>query len=193
MMNFLLFIQIKGLLNMNIAKYGLLSLSIMLISLFTTNISFAQAGAKMGVVEVEAVLKELPEAIEADKQIKDKGQKWQDTLMGMQQDLQTKLEQYQKQKSMMPQDKQQKEEESLQAQNTMLLQYREEKFGQQGEINRLREELLDPIRVKIKAAIESVAKEEKILLVVDKMASIYADESIDITFRVIDRIKRGGK
>jgi outer membrane protein len=172
--------------------YSLLSLSVITIVFFSSNNLSAQANSsKMGVVEVESVLKELPEAIQADKVIKEKGQKWQDTLLKMQQDLQAKLEVYQKQKSMMPQDKQQKEEETLQAQNTLLLQYREEKFGQQGEINKLREDLLEPIRSKIRKAIESVAKEEKILLVVDKMAAIYADQSIDITFKVIDRIKRG--
>ena len=72
-----------------------------------------------------------------------------------------------------------------------MMQYQEEKFGQQGELNKVREELLDPIRSKIRKAIEAVAKDEKIVLVVDKMAAIYSDTSIDITFRVIDKIKRG--
>ena len=113
-------------------------------------------------------------------------------MVKLRQDLTTKVEQYQKQKSMMPQDKQQKEEESLQSQNMIMLQFQEEKFGQQGELNKYREQLLEPIRSKIRKAIETVAKEEKIVLVVDKMAAIYADQSIDVTFKVIDRIKRGG-
>ncbi|MBX3042669.1 MAG: OmpH family outer membrane protein [Candidatus Kapabacteria bacterium] len=154
--------------------------------------SYSQAGNKLGVVDVESVLKELPDAIDADRLIKDKGQKWQDTLLKMRSDLTAKIEQYQKQKSMMPQDKQQVEEESLQNQNMIMMQYQEEKFGQQGELNKFREELLEPIRNKIRKAIEKVAKEEKIMLVVDKMAAIYSDQSIDITFRVIDSIKRGG-
>jgi outer membrane protein len=160
--------------------------------LSVSQISFSQAAmTKLGVVDVETVLKELPEAIDADKLIKDKGQKWQDTLMKMRQDLTAKVEQYQKQKSMMPADKQQKEEEGLQSQNMVMLQFQEEKFGQQGELNKYRETLLEPIRTKIRKAIESVAKEEKIALVVDKMAAIYSDQSIDITFKVIDKIKRG--
>ncbi len=178
---------------MNKLTISLLNLTIIaLMFLPAGNIAFSQASMKLGVVEVETVLKELPEAIEADKLIKDKGQKWQDTLVKLRQDLTTKVEQYQKQKSMMPQDKQQKEEESLQSQNMIMLQFQEEKFGQQGELNKYREQLLEPIRSKIRKAIETVAKEEKIVLVVDKMAAIYADQSIDVTFKVIDRIKRGG-
>jgi outer membrane protein len=148
---------------------------------------------KVAVVEVETILKELPEAIEADKKIKEIGQKWQDTLLQMRNDLQNKFEQYQKQKSMMTQDQQQKEEQSLQAQQMQLLQYQDEKFGQQGEINSLREKLLAPIREKVKSAIESVAKKEKFQLVLDKLMALYAESAIDITYIVIDTIKRGSK
>jgi len=148
---------------------------------------------KVAVVEVETILKELPEAIEADKKIKEIGQKWQDSLLQMRNDLQNKFEQYQKQKSMMTQDQQQKEEQSLQAQQMQLLQYQDEKFGQQGEINSLREKLLAPIREKVKSAIESVAKKEKFQLVLDKLMALYAESAIDITYIVIDTIKRGSK
>jgi Skp family chaperone for outer membrane proteins len=93
----------------------------------------------------------------------------------------------------MGQDQQMKEEEALQAQNMQMVQYQEEKFGQQGELNRLREELLEPLRTKIKLAIDKVAKEEKIKMVVDKVMVLYSDTTIDITFKVIDTIKRANK
>lgn len=158
--------------------------------LFGGNTAKAQ-NFKVAVVEVETVLKELPAAIEADKMIKDIGQKWQDTLLTMRNDLQTKFDQYQKQKSMMPLDQQKKEEESMQQQQMTLLQYQEEKFGQQGELGVMREKLLAPIREKVKQAIETVAKKEKFQLVVDKLMVLYSEPSIDITYTVIDAIKRG--
>lgn len=165
--------------------------------IITISINFIYAqnkeSFKVAVVEVETILKELPEAIEADKKIKEIGQKWQDTLLQMRNDLQSKFEQYQKQKSMMTQDQQQKEEQSLQAQQMQLLQYQDEKFGQQGEINSLREKLLAPIREKVKSAIETVAKKEKFQLVLDKLMALYAESAIDITYIVIDTIKRGSK
>ncbi|MCO5251575.1 MAG: OmpH family outer membrane protein [Candidatus Kapabacteria bacterium] len=157
---------------------------------FSANI---QAQSMLGVVDVETVLKEMPEALDADKKIKEIGQKWQDTLIQLRTGLQQKFEQYQKQKSMMSQDQQLKEEEALQAQNMQMVQYQEEKFGQQGELNGLREELLEPLRTKIRLAIDKVAKEEKIKMVVDKVMVLYSDTSIDITFKVIDTIKRSNK
>lgn len=177
---------------MKLLAYGILTIT----ALVLLNCNFelkaqAKDPFRVAVVEVETVLKELPEAIEADKKIKDIGQKWQDTLLKMRQDLQSKFEQYQKQKAMMTQDKQQKEEELLQAQQMQLLQYQEEKFGQQGEINSLREKLLAPIREKVKSAIETVAKKEKFQMVVDKLMVLFSESSIDITYTVIDAIKRG--
>ena len=162
--------------------------------------SFAQKGASapavaVGIVDVETIVKELPEAVIADKALKEVGQKWQDTLLTMRKDLETKFQQYQKQKAMMPQDQQQKEEENLQILNQKMMQYNEQKFGNTGELNIKREQLLEPIRTKIRQTIESVAKEEKITIVMDKGSSslLYFDTKFDITYRVLDKIKRGDK
>ncbi|HQJ45692.1 MAG TPA: OmpH family outer membrane protein, partial [Ignavibacteriaceae bacterium] len=56
------------------------------------------------------------------------------------------------------------------------------------------EELFAPIKVKIYAAIEKVAKEENMQFVFDKSGDIillYADSAFDITFKVLDRLRRG--
>ncbi|MBR3091195.1 MAG: OmpH family outer membrane protein [Bacteroidetes bacterium] len=146
----------------------------------------------VAVVDVEAIVKELPEAIEADKQLKEIGQKYQDSLVKMQQALETKVQNYQKQKSMMQVAQQQQEEEKLQKENQTLNSFYQEKFGNTGELAVLREKLLEPIRAKVKKAIEEVAKSENVSLVLSKDASmvLYADNKLDITFRVIDKIKR---
>ena len=57
------------------------------------------------------------------------------------------------------------------------------------------EKLLAPLRDRIRSAITTVAKEEKYSFVFDKTESIqillYGDPAHDITFKVIDRLKRG--
>jgi Skp family chaperone for outer membrane proteins len=111
----------------------------------------------------------------------------------MQKDFETRIESYRKQEAMMTADAKRKEEESLGALRQRFLQYQEEKLGQTGEIARMREELLTPIRAKVSEAIGAVAKEEKLNLVLDKMGGsiLYSEDKADITYKVLDRMKRG--
>ncbi|MBU3679536.1 MAG: OmpH family outer membrane protein [Candidatus Kapabacteria bacterium] len=148
---------------------------------------------KIGVVSADVILKELPDAIKAGKTIEEAGLKIRDTLQMMQKEFETRIESYRKQEAMMTADAKRKEEESLGALRQRFLQYQEEKLGQTGEIARMREELLQPIRAKVSEAINTVAKEEKINLVLDKVGGIvlYSEDKADITYKVLDRMKRG--
>lgn len=158
------------------------------------NTAMAQKGPlKIGLVDVEIILKELPEAIKADKEFTQLSKSYQDTIMKMQKDLEEKIANYQKQKAMMPADQQKKTEEELQAQQMNFMQYRDETFGQTGTLYQKRENYLQPIREKIRLAIEKVAKDEAISLVLEKNnpTILYAEEKFEITYRVLDEIKRG--
>ncbi len=177
-------------------KIILIAAIVMIVISSVSNVAFAQAGAssiKYAVVDIETILKEMPEAIEADKKLKEIGTKWQDTLVTMKKDFDDKIQKYQKQKSLMNTDQQQKEEESLQKLQMQIMQYQEQKFGNTGELNIEREKFLEPIRLKIKEAIEKVAKDEKISLVLDKgnAALLYFEDKNDLTYKVLDVIKRG--
>jgi len=168
-------------------------LAVAALILFAVNTN-AQA-LKIGIVDVETIVKEMPEAKQAEVVLKDLSQKYQDSLVKMQKDLEEKYQGYLKQKAMMPADQQRKTEEELQLQNTQVMQYQEKKFGQQGELVVKREELLQPIREVVKTAIDKVAKAENIQIVLDKNEQIilYSEAKFDITYRVLDQIKRGTK
>ncbi len=172
-------------------KFFVLGVVTLITFIFANNLYSQANTVKLGIVDAETILKEMPEFQAADKQVREVGQKWSDTLNILREDLKKKFEVYQKQSSMMAPDQKAKEEESLQAMNMQMMQFQEEKFGQNGALDKLRVKLLEPIREKARKAIEEVAKEEKITLVVDKLTAVYSDAKIDITFKVIDKIKRG--
>jgi outer membrane protein len=153
----------------------------------------AQKQFKVGFVNVELIVTEMPEAQEADKMLKELGQKYQDTLLALQSEFEKRMKDYNKQKSMMPADKQAQEEEALKSLQMQIMQFREEKFGQTGEISQLREQYLAPIREKVRDAIEKVANEEGMSVVLDKGSSavLFNKEKLEITYKVLDRIKRG--
>ena len=146
----------------------------------------------IGIVDVATIATQLPESQEADKKLKDMQKVVQDSLMKMQDSYQKRVEAYLKQKGMMQAAEQQKTEEAFRAEEQMILQYREKSVNDLGQ---KREEFLEPIRNKIKSAINEVAKEEGLKLVLDKTSSVvlFNDDNMDITFRVLDKIKRGKK
>jgi len=162
---------------------------VLLAANFTSN---AQQTIKIGVVDLATVVKELPDAKKADEDLKVLSQKFKDTLMNMQKSLEDRYKTYEKGKAMMPEDARKKEEEGLMGMDQQVKVYYESKFGQMGDLMKKQESLLEPIRNKVKKAIEKVAQDEKISIVLDKNqpALLYSEEKFDITFRVLDQIKR---
>lgn len=156
--------------------------------------AFAQAsGLKIGIVNLETIVTEMPAAKEADKMLKDLATQYQDSLISMKTSFEQKVQNYQKQKGMMTAEAQQQEEQKLQEEQMMLMQFQEQKFGQQGELTVKRQQLLAPIMDDVQAAIDKVSKTEGLNLVFDKTAAavLYSEEKFDITFRVLDELKRG--
>ena len=155
----------------------------------------ARAQQKFGYVNSQSILENLPEAQEAQKKLNQLIQATQDTLQRMSQDLQGKADTYEKQKGMMTDVNKKAEEQKLLDQDQQIKQYQQAKFAQGGEIALEREKIFAPIREKIIKVIQVVAKEEKMTFVLDKGSELgvllYADAQYDITFKVLDKLKRG--
>ena len=147
---------------------------------------------RIAYIESDVILKQLPEAQDAEKTLKDLGQKFQDTLMQMQKTLQEKSDQLKGPISEEGKAKIRAEGEQLQQ---AAMAYQNAKFDQQnGEYFRKQAELLAPIKERVTKAIEELSKEEKIGFVFDKaggLGMIYAEDKNDITFKILDRMKRG--
>lgn len=154
---------------------------------------FAQ-GAKIGIVDMEVIVKQLPEAKEADAKLTELSKKYRDTMELMQKEYTDKAEKYDKAQAMMSPEAKAKEEETLKSMIQRFRAYQEDKFGNTGVLSHNREDLLLPIRQKVDASIKIVAKKEGLSLVLSKTESLvlYSDEKLDITFSVLDLIKRGG-
>lgn len=167
------------------------SIILSLFLFFSANV-FAQV--KVGIVDSEIILSQLPEYKTAQDKLNEIVKGWQTVVDSMTQDYQQKLDSYRKQEAMMPEDKKLSAQQDLIKLEQDIISYRQKKFGQQGDIVAKQEELLAPIKKKIINTIEKVAKEEKIGLVLDKAGDVvvlYSDQSYDITFKVLDRLKRG--
>ena len=171
-------------------KKFLLAVALIVVS---TNL-FAQSPLKLGYVDSQVILTQYSEAIKAQGDLDAITTKWSAQVDSMTLAYQQALADYQKQANTMPEDKKLESQKRLIAQEQAIIDFRRDKFAQNGEIYQMQEQIFNPVKQKIYAAIEQVAKAEGMQFVFDKSGDIillYADSAFDITFQVLDRLKRG--
>jgi outer membrane protein len=165
--------------------------------LFVSTVT-AQSSQKIGFVNSQVIFAQLPEAIKVQSDLDALIQKWQKSLDSMTTDLQAAYADYQQKESTMAAAKQQEAQQVLVGQQQRLEKFRQEKFSQpNGEAFVRQEEMLEPIRTKVIQAIDDIAAQENMNFVFDKSESIplllHADDQFDITFKVLDKLKRSKK
>ena len=172
-------------------KKLLLTNLLILFIILSTSLSYSQQKTlAIGIVDVTVIAAQLPESQDADKKLKDMQKTLSDSLSKMQENFQKRVEAYIKQKGMMQIAEQQKQEDAFRNEEQQLVMFRDQKLQ---ELQVKRDEFLEPIRKLIVAAISEVAKEEKLKMVLDRSSSVvlYSEDNMDITFKVLDKIKRG--
>ncbi len=170
---------------------------LLFILLISTVTIFAQIPQKIGYVDSQIILTQLPEAIKAQSDLDAMTSVWSNQVDSMKLALQQQYADVQKQLATMTEDQKQIKQKELIEKEQQIYAFQNKKFGQpNGEIYLKQETIFEPVKKKIYAAIEKVAKDEGMQFIFDKSGDIlllYADEAFDITFKVLDSLKRGAK
>lgn len=150
---------------------------------------------KIGFVNSAKILQEYPEAVDANKKLDAMGKQWQAELDRMSKELQQSYDDFQKKEPLLKDDEKRSQREELVALEQKGMQYRQQKFGTDGELAQATDSLLRPIKQKVMKVIEQVAKEQKLQFVFDRndqiLVLLYGEPKYDFTNLVIDRLKRG--
>jgi outer membrane protein len=157
--------------------------------------SAVRAQQKIGYVNSTKIFQELPEAQDAQKKIDAITKPYQDSLAAMEKTLQDKIDDYQKRESLLNDAAKKAAQQEFADLKKKYDDYRLEKFGNDGEIAKLTDRIINPLKDRILKAIESVAKAEKYNFVFDQTENVrvllYGDPKEDLTNRVLDKLKRG--
>jgi outer membrane protein len=174
-----------------VKKYLLISLILFL----NAGYLLAQTTQKIGYVDSQVILTQWSEAIKAQGDLDAITNKWSSQLDSMTRAYQQAADNYQKQVNNMPEDKKLEAQQNLVKMEQDIIDFRKQKFAQgTGEIYKKNDEIFAPIKDKIYAAIGKVAKEEGMNFIFDKSGDIillYADSAFDVTYKVLDKLKRG--
>lgn len=177
-----------------------------LVALFLIVLSFSvyaqqtqPAPLKIGYVDSEVILAQYPVAIKAKSDLEGMVAKWRKDLDSMQTDLQKSYADYQKQsqEKNVKQDDLQKSQKNVLEKEQRAQQFQQSKFAQpNGEYFVRQEQLMKPVKEQIFKAIDEVSNGENMQFVFDKAGEVVllkADAQFDITFKVLDLLKRGKK
>ena len=155
---------------------------------------FAQA-QKIGYVDSQVILTQYAAAIKAQGDLDALTNLWSSQLDSMTAQYQKKLSDYQKQANVMSEEQKVAAQQDVVNMEQKIMDFRRQKFSQpDGEIYAKQDEIFAPVKAKIYAAIEKVAVEEGMKFIFDKSGDIlllYADSAFDVTFKVLDQLKRG--
>ncbi len=144
---------------------------------------------KIAVIDINAVLQELPEYINAQEQLDAIAAEWNQEIANEYDQIKSLYNKYQAEQVLLSDEvKDQRQEEIIQKEK-IVRELQKRKFGAEGELFLKRRELINPIQDKVFAAIETFALDRGYDLVLDKAGSagvLFVGNEFDKT----DLIKR---
>jgi outer membrane protein len=153
-------------------------------------LSFAQL--RIGYVDSDTIMDNFPDAQDANQKLDALVREWQDELNKLENNWKTKYDDYEKRKLIMTDQTRSEVETELVKLEQEIADYREKKFGTNGELFQKQDELMHPVQNKVFNAIQEVAEEEDLDFVFDRSGDImllYAKEEYDLTTQVLDKLK----
>lgn len=148
----------------------------------------AQAPTKIGYIDTRRVLQEAPGAQEARTTLERDMQGFQNQMKVMQDSLQAMMTDYQQRQSVMSADARQRREQEIITKRTGWEQRAEEL---QNQAARRQQEVMEPIMQRVEEIISQVRQAEGFAIVFDvaSEAIVSADPSLDLTTKVIERMR----
>ncbi|MHC1737678.1 MAG: OmpH family outer membrane protein [Ignavibacteriaceae bacterium] len=157
---------------------------------FFSSLTFSQI--KIGYVDSDALLNQMTDAQDARQQLDQLIQEWQAELNKLDRDWKTKYDDYEKRKLIMSDQTRAETETELIKLEEKISEFREKKFGTNGELFAKQDELMKPVQNKLFTIIQEVAKEKELDFVLDRSGGVlilYAKTEHDITNEVLAKLK----
>ena len=169
----------------------------LLIIVSTMSISaLAQRGVRIGYIDTEYILQNVPEYQEASAQLESKVQKWKTEIETQLNDIEQKRKDLSDEKALLTKELIEEREEDIAFEEKEILDYQQKRFGPNGDLMIQKKQLIQPIQDQIFAAVQDMAEKRKYDFVFDKSADVvmlYSAERFDFSDEVIRSISRTSK
>ncbi len=164
---------------------------ILLPILFLASQAFAQ---KFGYVDTEYILGQMPEYKEAQAEIDQLAQSWQEEIKQMYKSIEGMYNEYKAQEVLLTNEMKEKKLSEIRDKEEETKTYHNKVFGAEGLYFLKKKELIKPSMEKVYEAVEKVAKDKKLQIIFDKsgdLVMIYTNPIHDYTDYVLEELGLG--
>ena len=144
---------------------------------------------KIAVVDLPTVLNGMPEVQAANKKLQDQQQVWIDSEKMMQTQYQAKLDTYSKVGETGTPEFKKKAQDDLTGLQETFQKFHQSKFGQEGELAQMQQQMLKPIYEKLQGALNSFAKKDKFDAIIQKSSTLFTSDALDVTGKFQEYLK----
>ena len=163
------------------------------ILLIITNITYSQKGVKIGYIDTEYILQNLPEFNQVSSRLEEKAQDWKEEIDKRSREINQKKESLNSERILLTKEMIEEIEEEITIDLEELSEYQQKRFGPRGDLIIQKKQLIQPIQDQIFNAIKEIAKNKKYDFIFDKSADIvmlYSDKRYDISDQILRTISR---
>jgi len=159
-------------------------------------VSFAQKGQRVAYIDMNYILENVPEYVEAQSKLENKVKKWQQKLDALSNEINTQRTDLSNEKPLLTKELITEREEDIYIKEQELKRLQIAYFGPKGDLFQLRKQLATPVQDQVYNAIQEIVKRKRYDLVFDKSSDLiilYSNPKFDISEQVLNSIVKGRK
>lgn len=160
------------------------------------NVSAQRNGARIGYIDTEYILQNIPEYQEATTQLNSKVQKWKAEIDQRLSQVVQKRKDLSNEKALLTKELIEEREEDIMFEEQEILDYQQKRFGPDGDLTIQKKSLIQPIQDQIFAAVQDIAEQRNYDFIFDKSADVvmlFSAQRYDLSEQVIRTITRASK
>jgi len=160
---------------------------------FTTTFLFSQRGIKIGYIDTEYILENLPEYNEVSVRLEEKAADWKKEIEDRSRKIEQKKESLNSERILLTSEMIGEIEEEILIDEEELSEYQQKRFGPRGDLIIQKQQLIQPIQDQIFNAIRELAKSKNYDFIFDKSADIvmlYSNKRYDVSDQILRTISR---
>lgn len=172
---------------------------LVLIILVTLSLSFqaeAQRGLKIGYVDMDYILENVPEYQQANQQLSNQVQKWKTALEKKMQIIADLKESLDTERALLTRELIEEREAEIKYEEEQMFNYQQEKFGPNGALITQKKQLLQPVQDQVFNAVQEIGSTREYDFIYENSADalmLYSANRHDISDQVLRMIERSAR